>query len=151
MHFLSFLRLIYEQTIISTTLNQTHTLRMKNTLPSSCQPMFATILSMALLLFLPLMYSFHYVVAKTDKHTKQEQVKTIEEQDTLSTALKPFKFNLNTISEEELNQLGLPEKAIKNILMFRKKGGTFRKTNDLNKIYGITNATFEKLQPYIQL
>lgn len=123
---------------------------MKNILPFKCHPAFATALSMALLLFLPLMYSFHYVASKNNSPIPQTQIQQ-QHQDTAAAAIRPFDFNPNTISESDLNRLGLSEKVIKTILMFRSKGGTFRKVDDLNKIFGITNATFQKLKPYIKL
>lgn len=120
---------------------------MNNTVSSNQQYALSTILSLALLLFLPLLYSFHYVAESTQilELTQQEQ------EDAVAAAISPFKFNPNTISENELHLLGLPERVTKTILMFRSKGGTFRKVEDLSKLYGMTDAAFEKLKPYIQL
>ncbi len=62
-----------------------------------------------------------------------------------------FEFDPNTVSREDLKRLGLPEKAINIMMNYRKKGGTFRKREDLSKIYGITEEDFERLFPYIKI
>ncbi len=62
-----------------------------------------------------------------------------------------FEFDPNTVSREDLKRLGLSAKAINIMMNYRKKGGTFRKREDLSKIYGITEDDFERLFPYIKI
>lgn len=62
-----------------------------------------------------------------------------------------FEFDPNTVSEDELRRLGLSPKAIKTMMNYRNKGGTFRKREDLSKIFGITEDDFERLFPYISI
>lgn len=60
-----------------------------------------------------------------------------------------FNFDPNTLSEEGWLQLGLRERTIRTIINYRKKGGRFRKKEDLQKIYGLHPDEFERLSPYI--
>lgn len=62
-----------------------------------------------------------------------------------------FNFDPNTATAEELKRLGLSAKAIKNMLNYRAKGGSFRKKEDLSKVYGLPKEQFQSLKPYIQL
>ena len=63
--------------------------------------------------------------------------------------LKPF--DPNTASEQVLSALGLSTKVVSNILKYRKKGGSFRKKDDLDKIYGLARGKFLELRPFIML
>lgn len=62
-----------------------------------------------------------------------------------------FYFNPNTISISEWIKLGIPEKTAGTIMNYVSKGGKFYKKTDLLKIYGFTEADFERLYPYILL
>ncbi|MBZ4188236.1 helix-hairpin-helix domain-containing protein [Niabella beijingensis] len=62
-----------------------------------------------------------------------------------------FIFDPNTISEADWLQLGLRKRTVRTILNYRSKGGTFRKPDDLKKIYGLRPEEFERLQPYIRI
>jgi len=61
-----------------------------------------------------------------------------------------FEFDPNIASKEDLKSLGLSDRVINTILNFRKKG-SFRKPNDMAKIYGLDNSTFERLIPFIKI
>ena len=62
-----------------------------------------------------------------------------------------FKFNPNTVQEDELTQLGLTQKQINTLLNYRSKGGTFTCKDDFRKLYGIRYRQFQILRPYIDL
>ena len=62
-----------------------------------------------------------------------------------------FEFNPNTASKEDFEKLGLSPKIAQTIINYRTKGGFFRQTNDLKRIYGFSTADFERLAPYIRL
>ena len=47
--------------------------------------------------------------------------------------------------------MGLPAKTARTIQRYIRKGGRFRKPNDLGKIWGIRESDVERLLPYIQL
>ena len=60
-----------------------------------------------------------------------------------------FEFDPNTASAADLTRLGLPESAVKGLLAYRGKGGIFRKKEDLQKIYTLPPADYERVAPYI--
>lgn len=62
-----------------------------------------------------------------------------------------FPFNPNTADEATLQALGLDKKTVKSIMNYRKKGGQFKKAEDLAKIYNLPKESFERLKPFIQL
>ncbi|MEO1411975.1 MAG: helix-hairpin-helix domain-containing protein [Bacteroidota bacterium] len=60
-------------------------------------------------------------------------------------------FDPNQATKSELRALGLPPRTAQTILNFREKGGTFRRKSDLQKIYGMTEALYDQLEPYLQI
>lgn len=66
-------------------------------------------------------------------------------------SIKLTSFNPNKAGTEQLLTLGLSKKVVRNIEKYREKGGRFRRPQDLKKIYGMTEADFVRLEPYIQL
>jgi competence ComEA-like helix-hairpin-helix protein len=64
---------------------------------------------------------------------------------------KSFPFNPNTADEATLLSLGIDKKAVRSILNYRKKGGKFKRPEDLAKIYNLPKKSFERLKPFIQL
>jgi len=60
-------------------------------------------------------------------------------------------FNPNTADSAKLVSLGLRPYVAKNILKYRRKGGSFRKAEDFSRIYGIDPAQFARLKPYIRI
>jgi hypothetical protein len=63
--------------------------------------------------------------------------------------LKPFPFNPNNMSEEDMRRLGLSERQIKNIKNYKAKGGVFYTKNDFKKLYTISEQEYAILEPYI--
>ncbi len=62
-----------------------------------------------------------------------------------------FSFDPNTVAKEELISLGVPAPIALRIVKYREKGGKFFKKEDLKKIYGFPEATYARLEPYIEL
>ncbi|MBI2270851.1 MAG: helix-hairpin-helix domain-containing protein [Bacteroidetes bacterium] len=62
-----------------------------------------------------------------------------------------FNFNPNTVTPDELKQLGFSSRLIHTILNYRNKGGHFYKKEDLKKIYGLKENLYQKLELYIIL
>ena len=60
-----------------------------------------------------------------------------------------FKFNPNHLPADKWTALGLSAKQISIIQNYQTKGGRFYKPADLKKIYGITEADYNRLAPYI--
>ncbi|MEZ5084088.1 MAG: helix-hairpin-helix domain-containing protein [Bacteroidales bacterium] len=65
--------------------------------------------------------------------------------------LNPFIFDPNTVSEEELKEIGLQEYIISTFLNYRKNGGQFSNTEDIKKIYGITDDLYTQLEDYVHI
>ena len=60
-----------------------------------------------------------------------------------------FPFNPNTADSATLRRLGLSERVSSNIVKYRKAGGSFRKPDDVARIYGLDSTTFRHIRPYI--
>ena len=67
------------------------------------------------------------------------------------TPLSLSSFNPNDVSVEQLQNMGIPEKAIKSLMGYRSKGGVFRKAEDIKKLYGITPDLSAALIPFITI
>lgn len=63
--------------------------------------------------------------------------------------LKPFTFDPNTLSVEGWTKLGYSPKQAQAVDKYRKKGGIFRKKEDLKKIFFIDEDDYLLLEPYI--
>ncbi len=62
-----------------------------------------------------------------------------------------FYFDPNTLSAEGWQKLGLRAKTIGTIQNYLSKGGKFRKSEDLQRIYGLFPNEFERIAPYIKI
>jgi competence protein ComEA len=62
-----------------------------------------------------------------------------------------FNFDPNQLSADSLQLLGLAPWLANRIVKYRQKGGSFRSKEDLRKIYGLSDSTFEQLAPYITI
>jgi len=60
--------------------------------------------------------------------------------------------NINTASEEELQTVpGIGKVLSKRIVEFRDEHGPFRKVEDIMKVRGIGEKSFEKIRPYLSV
>lgn len=64
---------------------------------------------------------------------------------------QPFPFDPNTIEREEWLALGLRERQVDGIERYMSKGGRFRTKKDVAKLYALTPADYERLEPFILL
>lgn len=62
-----------------------------------------------------------------------------------------FPFDPNTATDAELQELGLSPRLVSNILKYREKGGRFRVKEDFGKLYGLSDADFQRLEPFLLL
>lgn len=62
-----------------------------------------------------------------------------------------FYFDPNTATEEELQRLGIKNKTVQTILKYRSKGGTFKKPEDINRIYGLSLKDIDRLLPFVKI
>lgn len=62
-----------------------------------------------------------------------------------------FTFNPNTLSKDSLMLLGISETIAARIVKYRNKGGRFYQKKDFKKIYGLKEAVYDRLHPYINI
>ena len=62
-----------------------------------------------------------------------------------------FNFNPNTISKAQWKKLGFKDWQIKTIFNYKSKGGSWKSKADVKKIYGLEEADYFNLEPYILL
>jgi competence protein ComEA len=62
-----------------------------------------------------------------------------------------FPFDPNTLNEAGWKKLGINDRTISTIQHYKSKGGRFRNAGDLQKMYGLKKADFDRLAPYIQI
>ncbi|MDR0363881.1 MAG: helix-hairpin-helix domain-containing protein [Bacteroidales bacterium] len=62
-----------------------------------------------------------------------------------------FLFDPNDATQEEFMQLGFSEKQANAIINYREKGAIFRTKTDFQKVFVVSDAMFEKLEPWISL
>ena len=62
-----------------------------------------------------------------------------------------FKFNPNSLPDEQWKKLGLSEHQIKGIKNYESKGGHFYTKADVQKMYTLTPDDYTRLQAYIDL
>ncbi|MGC3946310.1 MAG: helix-hairpin-helix domain-containing protein [Chryseolinea sp.] len=62
-----------------------------------------------------------------------------------------FDFDPNTATEEELLRLGFDNKTARRIMSYRSRGGAFRTSEDLLKIYGIDSAFWSVVDAHVKI
>ena len=87
----------------------------------------------------------------TQKYNEKQKSFTKKErmQEEVTSVLTPFDPNL--ADSIEFLRLGLPSYVIKNVIKYRQKGGRFSTPESFARIYGLTEAKFKELQPYIYI
>lgn len=61
----------------------------------------------------------------------------------------PFYFDPNTIEMDGLLKLGLSKKEARVIANYRSKGGKFKRSEDLSKIYLLTKENYNRIKDYV--
>ena len=96
-----------------------------------------------------------YNAAEGEEEAQAQPSYTSRYTDTAST--KPstpttlFKFNPNTIGVKEWMQLGFSEKQANSIEKYKAKGGTFRKVEDMKKLYVLSDDDYNRIAPYVEI
>ena len=109
---------------------------------------------------IPILYHSGKVEYKTDTPTdkqinelfKNDSASDNDEPDRSSSKTgKMFAFDPNTIDSSGWERLGITDKTIHTILHYRNKGGWFKDTADIRKIWGIKKEDADRLIPYITI
>jgi competence protein ComEA len=95
----------------------------------------------------------HYAELKVRDSLERFQKKEFDfiqpDQAAATQKLNPFKFNPNMLAESEWKKLGMADHQIRMIKNYEQKGGKFYRKEDLKKIYAISDAEYQVLEPYI--
>lgn len=62
-----------------------------------------------------------------------------------------FYFDPNTLDEAGWQRLGVRDKTIATIQKYLSKGGKFKTPEDIDKIWGLSDAEVERLRPYVRI
>ena len=62
-----------------------------------------------------------------------------------------FYFDPNTLHTDGWKKLGLREKTIQTIQNYLSKGGKFKKPEDLQRVYGLRENEYQRLEPYVKI
>ena len=65
--------------------------------------------------------------------------------------VESFRFNPNTVSDEDLQRLGFSPKQAASIVNYRNKGGRFRRKSDFAKSFVVSDSVYRRLEPYIDI
>ena len=65
--------------------------------------------------------------------------------------VESFRFDPNTVTEDELCRLGFSPKQARSIINYRRKGGHFRRKSDFAKSYVVSDSIYRRLEPYIDI
>ena len=65
--------------------------------------------------------------------------------------VESFRFNPNTVSDEDLQRLGFSPKQAASIVNYRNKGGRFRRKSDFAKSFVVSDSVFRRLEPFIDI
>jgi DNA uptake protein ComE-like DNA-binding protein len=60
-------------------------------------------------------------------------------------------FDPNTINKENLIRFGIPSHVASNWNKYIANGGTFKRPEDIQKVYGLRPADFQRLKPFIRI
>lgn len=69
----------------------------------------------------------------------------------LDVAKELQSFDPNNASIETMVGSGVPRNIAKNIFNYRNKGGTYRKVDDLKKLYAINDSIYNILKPFVSI
>ena len=115
-------------------------------------------------LLLPFLFDLFHSNGKTDFNVFEKELASFENvihskvSNTSSESLlvsepintKAYKaINPNLATKEDFSQLDLSDKVVQTILNFRKKGGTFYKKEDLQKIYGLSQNDYQRIKDWL--
>jgi len=87
----------------------------------------------------------------TYKYKKKQYKRYLKRVNTDTVKIEMQFFDPNTADSLTLLRVGLKPWQAKGILHYRAKGGSYRKPEDLRKLYGMTDSLYASLEPWIQI
>lgn len=114
------------------------------------------VLSFILFIALGLTIGFHYFyepprITKENNHAYLDSlISTLEDHQKFTPSTKkPFRFDPNSATFDDWQNLGINNKISQRIINYISKGGFFNSKEDLKKIYGFKDNDYVRLEPYI--
>ncbi len=126
----------------------------------------AGLLTLSVVVLLFPVFLKHYLFQRTPEEIAEERVfldslvkaiafgekgKSAIELQGQPQAIALKEFDPNNATQAEMESLGIPRFLARRVTTFREKGGTFRKKEDLNRIYDFPSDLYRRLEPYIRI
>ena len=92
--------------------------------------------------------AFREAIAESDRYSK-EQIESSYYDEQSNADLFAFDPNLST--DADFTRLGFNERQIRNIRNYQASGGSFKRKEDLQKLYTISTIQYQRLEPYIRI
>lgn len=120
--------------------------------------LFIIILLIAAIHVLPYFYrkekiDYSQFEAEIDKFIASLKADSVEKYSgEINTKIPVYSFfDPNTVSDSILEKMCIPKKTIRSWLNYSSKGGRFRAKEDVKKIYGLSQADYERIYPWISI
>lgn len=65
--------------------------------------------------------------------------------------VESFRFDPNTVTEDQLCRLGFSQKQAQSIINYREKGGRFRRKEDFARSYVVSDSIYRRLESFIDI
>jgi competence ComEA-like helix-hairpin-helix protein len=65
-------------------------------------------------------------------------------------SLRLHPFDPNQADSAELAAMGLPVTAVRSLVHYRQQGGSYRSARSVQRLYGMSDTLFARLQPYLR-
>ena len=65
--------------------------------------------------------------------------------------VESFRFNPNTVTQEDLRRLGFSEKQAQSIINYREKGGSYKRKEDFARSFVVSDSIYRRLEKYIDI
>jgi competence protein ComEA len=88
---------------------------------------------------------------KRPTRVKPSYAKTGKSQNVKTLGLRCSTFDPNTISGDSLYAWGFPSYFVGNMLKYRSSGGKFRRSEDVQRIYGMDSVTYRQIAGCIEV
>ncbi len=118
----------------------------------------ALIFLIIILLISPFLYTHYFSIDYSSYEDQRILDSLIAELESLETEENPpiisfqlFEFDPNVLPVDSLQLLGIPPFLSERVINYRKAGGVFRESEDLKKIYGMTDSLYALLEESISI
>jgi len=92
--------------------------------------------------------AFDAETARLDKNNFEENLSE-EAPKEINPSIQLFQFDPNIVTKEALIKLGIKPTVAKTFIKYRNTGARFYKKQDIKKVFGITDADYNRLESYI--